>query len=109
MPRLLEYLTADGLSPFGRWFRALDPMARARVSRAMTRLEAGNAGDWRAVGHGVMELRIHVGPGYRVYYGWDGDEVILLLGGGTKQRQGSAIAMARDRWDDYKRRKRTGA
>ncbi|HEY3258436.1 MAG TPA: type II toxin-antitoxin system RelE/ParE family toxin [Gemmatimonadaceae bacterium] len=59
----------------------------------------------QGVGGGVFEYRIDFGPGYRVYFGKDGDAVVILLGGGTKKRQDRDIAAAHDRWADYKKRK----
>ena len=56
----------------------------------------------------MHEIRIDFGPGYRVYLGMDGAEVAILLGGSAKARQGTAIADARERWNDYRRRKRRG-
>jgi putative addiction module killer protein len=72
----------------------------------LARLEAGNTSNVKAVGEGVNELRVDFGPGYRVYFGWDGPELVILLGGGTKKRQNSAIKYAQGCWSDYKTRKR---
>ena len=63
----------------------------------------------KGVGRGVLEYRIHFGPGYRIYFGRDGDAIIILLGGGTKRRQQNDIEDARDLWREYKRRKRQEA
>lgn len=72
-------------------------------------MSAGNPGDFKSVGGGVFELRLTFGPGYRVYFGRDGDDFVILLAGGTKQRQQEDIAVAQTRWTDYKkRRKETG-
>jgi putative addiction module killer protein len=62
-------------------------------------------GDWRSVGDGVCELRIDYGPGYRVYYGQDGEALILLLCGGDKRTQAKDIEKAHGYWKDYKARK----
>ena len=105
MLEVREYIDGRGRSPFGRWFDGLDSGAAARVRTALARMEAGNLGDVRGVGSGVLESRIHVGPGYRVYFGRDGDTLIVLLGGGTKVRQQKDISDARELWQDYKRRK----
>ena len=59
----------------------------------------------KGVGSGVFEFRINFGPGYRVYFGKDGEAVVILLGGGTKKRQDRDIATALERWTDYKKRK----
>jgi len=106
MKRAVEYLDAVGRSPFRQWFDRLDARAAAKVSVAITRLEQGNTSNLKAVGRGVSEIRIDFGPGYRVYVGQDGDVLVILLGGGTKQRQQSDIAAAHERWADYKARKR---
>lgn len=81
---------------YDRWFRALrDQNARARIEIRIDRLQLGNAGDVRPVGEGVSELRIHYGPGYRVYFVRKGDVLILLLCGGDKASQQSDIARAK--------------
>lgn len=60
----------------------------------------------KGVGSGVFECRIDFGPGYRVYFGKDGERLIVLVGGGTKKRQSKDIAIAHERWSDYKLRKK---
>ena len=104
--QVLEYLDASGRSPFRRWFDGLDPLAAAKITIALARLELGNLSNVKGVGSGVLEARIDFGPGYRVYFGRDGDALVILLGGGTKQRQQNDIAVAQARWADYKRRKK---
>lgn len=74
--------------------------------RALTRLELGNTSNVKGVGRGVFELKVDFGPGYRIYFGKDGSEIVILLGGGTKKRQDRDIDTARVRWQDYKRRKK---
>jgi putative addiction module killer protein len=103
---LEEYLDGEGESPFGAWFNDLDATAAARVTIAMARMEAGNLSNTKGVGAGVLEYRIDTGPGYRVYFGRDGETLIILLAGGTKRRQQKDIEAAQERWADYKRRKR---
>ena len=105
MVELREYCSASNRSPYGLWFRGLDAVAAFKVVTAVTRLEAGNTSNVKAVGEGVNELRIDFGPGYRVYFGWDGSELVILLGGGTKKRQNSDIKKAQSYWTDYKTRK----
>lgn len=73
---------------------------------AVTRLGQGNFSNVKGVGSGVYEYTIDFGPGYRVYFGKDGDRVIFLLGGGTKKRQQRDIATAVALWQDYKQRKK---
>ena len=105
MIEIREYLDDRGRSPFGRWFNGLDAGAAARVRTSLARMEAGNLSNMRGVGRGVLECRINVGPGYRVYFGRDGDPLIVLLGGGTKARQRRDIERARELWQEYRRRK----
>ena len=73
---------------------------------AIVRLEQGNLSNVKGVGEGVLEYRINFGPGYRVYFGRDGDVLVILLTGGTKKRQQRDIAGAGEMWADYRRRKR---
>jgi putative addiction module killer protein len=103
--QLLEYLETNGRSPFARWFDGLDPTAAAKVTIALTRLGQGNLSNAKGIGGGVLEYKIDFGPGYRLYFGLDGQTLVILLGGGTKRRQREDIATAQARWADYKRRK----
>ena len=89
-----------GRSPFGRWFDGLDATAATKVRTALARMETGNLSNVRGVGSGVLEHRTNVGPGYRVYFGRDGDTLIVLLGGGTKVRQQRDIEDARELWQE---------
>jgi putative addiction module killer protein len=102
---VLEYLDRAGSSAFAAWFRSLDAAAAAKVTTALRRLELGSFSNVKGVGAGVFEYRIDFGPGYRIYFGKDGDIVVILLGGGTKKRQDNDITDARERWADYKKRK----
>ncbi|HRQ64634.1 MAG TPA: type II toxin-antitoxin system RelE/ParE family toxin [Xanthomonadaceae bacterium] len=102
-----EYETADGRRPFAEWTRSLrDARARQSVLARIVRMQAGNRGDWKPVGAGVFELRVDVGPGYRVYCGQDGDALVLLLCGGDKRTQVRNIEVAHAYWKDYKTRAR---
>ena len=103
-----EFLTEAGLSPFGRWFDKLNAQAAAVVTVALTRLADGNKSTLKTIGEGASELRIDRGPGYRVYLAWDGEKLVILLGGGTKRRQSADIETALKHWRSYKSRKRTG-
>ena len=99
---LVEYLTADGRSPFGEWLVKLqDARARAVIRKRLNRVRLGNLGDCRGVGAGVMELRIDFGPGYRVYCGEDGTTIVVLLCGGDKSSQVADIQRAKFFWEDY--------
>jgi putative addiction module killer protein len=101
-----QYQTTDGHIPFALWLAALrDGNAQARVVARLERLAHGLHGDWKSVGAGVYELRIDVGQGYRVYYGQEGNKLILLLCGGDKRTQTKDIENAHAYWKDYKSRK----
>ncbi len=104
--QIIEYLLPDGHSPFAAWFDRLDPQAAAKVNVALVRMEMGNLSNVKSVGLGVLEYRIDWGPGYRLYFGREGDEWVILLAGGTKQRQHRDISDASLRWQDYKKRKK---
>ncbi|PZP38546.1 MAG: addiction module protein [Pseudomonas fluorescens] len=101
-----EYLTSLGKSPFEEWFSSLDSQAAAKVAVAITRLSQGHMSNVKGVGAGVHEYRIDWGPGYRVYFGKDGDTLVILLVGGTKKNQQKDIEAAQAYWHDYKLRKR---
>jgi len=106
---LRYYLTAGGESPFESWFDGLDAAAAAKVSVALVRLGQGNTSNAKGVGEGVLESRIDWGPGYRVYFGRDGETLVILLTGGTKQRQQRDIGRAKEFWMDYRRRRKPPA
>jgi putative addiction module killer protein len=104
---IAEYVD-EGRSPFREWFQKLDAQNRVVVAVAIERLADGNTSNVKSIGEGAAELKINRGPGYRVYFGWDGNVLVILLGGGTKQRQHSDIDAALRRWRDYKKQKRKG-
>lgn len=106
MIEIREYLDRSGNSPFREWRGSLNPEARRKVTTALYRIGLGNFSNVKGVSGGVFECKINFGPGYRVYFGKDGEQVVILLGGGTKQRQQSDIKLALGRWEDYKQRKK---
>lgn len=107
--RIREYLSPDGSNPFREWVRTLPVTVAARVQARLFRVAEGNLGDFKPVGHGANELRLQFGPGYRVYFGFDGKAVIVLLGAGDKSSQRRDITTARRNWIDYRSRKSHGA
>jgi len=106
MIEIKEYIDRKGVSPYAKWFNRLNAPAAAKIVTALVRMEQGNLSNTKSVGAGVFECRIDFGPGYRVYFGKDGDSLIILLGGGMKKRQQKDIQEARNMWKEYKQRKR---
>ena len=102
---LHQYTDLAGRNPFERWYRKLDEVTRARVVVALDRLSHGNFSTVKGEGKGIFALRMDFGPGYRVYFGKDGERVVILLGGGTKKRQQDDILAAQALWQEYKTRK----
>jgi putative addiction module killer protein len=96
-----NYRTASDKSPFRDWLHRQDSGVRNRINARIRRIEEnGNYGDCEPVGDGVFELKYDVGHGYRVYFGIDGSEIILLIGG-DKDTQVRDIRMAKEFWEDY--------
>jgi len=100
-----EYVDTTGRSPFTKWLRALNVQAAAKVATALERIAAGNLSNVKTVGGGVLEYRVEFGPGYRIYFGRDGERLVILLAGGTKKRQQQDIRQAKVNWEDYRSRK----
>jgi len=103
-----EYVDRLGRNPFDRWFGKLDDNVQARVTVALDRLERGSFSAAKGIGAGVFELRLDFGPGYRIYFGKDGEKLVILLVGGTKKRQQIDIDTAHALWQEYKIRKKEG-
>ena len=105
MFELREYLSENGQSPFDNWLIGLrDIKARARIDTRLNRASLGNLGDYASIGGGVFELRIFYGPGYRVYYSLERENVMMLLFGGTKDTQRRDIKVAKTNLKDYRKR-----
>lgn len=85
MVAVLEYINAAGRSPFGDWVTRLNVQAAAKITAALERLADRNFSSVKSVGAGVLEYKIDFGPGYRIYFGRDGDQLVILLAGGTKK------------------------
>lgn len=100
-----EYIQEDGSNPYKKWFDELNAQAAAKIATARARLETGNTSPVSWMGS-FGEYRLDWGPGYRIYLGKDGEELIILLGGGTKKRQQGDIDAAKALWTEYKARKR---
>ena len=103
---VIEYENDTGKNAYSNWVSGLSEAAYSKVLSAIALLEAGSFGDVKPVGQGVSERRIHWGPGLRIYFGKDGQKLVILLGGGTKRRQNHDIKSAQDNWAEYKKNKR---
>ena len=102
---LRHYLAQDGKDGILAWMKGLrDRRAVTRIIACLDRVRQGNFGDHKAVAEGVWELRIDYGPGYRVYYCLDGEDIVLLLCGGDKNTQKTDIEKAAAYKKDYDRR-----
>ena len=100
------YETEEGKSPFEDWLDGIGSVtAKSRILKALSRLETGLISDSRPVGKGVHEIKLHFEKGYRLYFGYDGDKLVILLTGSDKSDQKKAIKKAHQYWQDYKKRK----
>jgi putative addiction module killer protein len=100
-----EYTNESEKNLFRQWFLDLNARAAAKVTTAIARLENGNTSNVKSVGSGVYEYKINFGPGYRIYFAYEGKTIIILLAGGTKKRQSKDIDTAKARWADFKARR----
>lgn len=99
------YETASGLCPFGDWFESLkEQNMRAKILTRLDRLKLGNFGDCKALSDKIFELRIHYGPGIRIYYSKIGNKIVLLLCGGDKSSQTKDINKAKEYLKQYQMR-----
>lgn len=106
MIEIREYVREDDISPFVEWFNRLDNQVAAKVTTYLSRIEAGNTSSLKSLGGGIYESRIDWGPGYRIYLGQEGRQLIILLGGGTKKQQRKDISAAKELWKEYKQRQK---
>ena len=95
------YVQKNGRAPFEIWLQSLDQKTHDRIMTRLDRVQFGNFGDHKTVGGGVSELRFFFGSGYRVYYGIDHGQLVLLLTGGDKKSQNKDIARAQEYWNLY--------
>src|SRR5438874_1299655 len=101
------YRTHDGRVPYLEWIESLRVrQTKQKIEARIARVRLGNLGQLRGVGEGVMELKIDFGPGYRVYFGQDGAELVILLCGGDKSTQDADIRKAKTYWTQYKEESR---
>jgi putative addiction module killer protein len=102
---LIPYTDTKGRQPVIIWLESLDKITRTRINARFARIEQGNYGDFKSIGDEVFEYRFDFGSGYRIYFGEDGNNIVLLLLGGDKQTQNRDIKKAKEFWKDYKKRK----
>lgn len=99
---ILIYVHDNGKSPFETWFRKIgDPNTRALIKKRLNRIRLGNFGDFKFISHGVFEIRLNFGPGYRIYFGRKGNKLIVLLCGGDKSSQYNDIQNAKKYWNNF--------
>ena len=100
---IIVYQDIEGKEPFTKWLKSLrDPSTRRRILKRLHRVESGLYGDRKNVGYGIQELRFFFGAGYRIYFGEDGDTIVVLLCGGDKDSQRRDIEKAQSYWKEYK-------
>lgn len=101
--RIRFYETENGKRPFEDWVKDLkDPPTVRRIQARLAGVSVGNLGDVKSIGEGVNELRLAFGPGYRIYFGAVGDELVILLSEGDKSSQDKDIRKAKEFWSDYR-------
>lgn len=102
-PRAIKLFTdSHGRQPFAEWLLGLtDKDAKAAIQDRLDRVERGNFGDCSRYG-AITELRVHVGPGYRVYLAEDGPVLVILLGGSNKAKQAKGFKEANQCWQEHK-------
>ena len=103
-PRRIQiYRAPNGQAPFTKWLKSLrDQKTQKRIQSRIDRVASGNLGKPEPVGDGVFELRLHFGPGYRIYFGEVDNTIVLLLCGGDKSSQSGDIDRAKVYWQEYK-------
>jgi len=105
MNQIQHYIDRNGKNHYATWRKGLrDNKACIAIDRRITRMALGNFGNYKHLRDGVWELRLDIGPGYRVYYAKTGSTVVLLLCGGTKRKQDADIEKACKYWKDWQQR-----
>lgn len=102
---VIRHLAVANKVPFQVWIESLDVSIVARIQKYINRLKVGNFSNTKSVGDGVFELKCDFGSGYRIYFGWEGDTVVIILLGGDKQTQQTDIKRAKKYWSEYNENK----
>lgn len=95
------FSTLSGKEPFVDWLNSFNRDIKKRIILRLDRVKTGNLGDYKNIGEGVLELRLKFGSGYRIYFGKEGDEIVILLCGGDKKTQSQDINKAKEYWQEY--------
>jgi len=104
-----EYTDEFGKRYYAQWLESIkNPRVQARIIMQVDKMELGLFGDSQSIGNGLSELRIHYGPGYRIYYGKEDMHMFLILGGGNKSTPSKDIKLAIKHWKDHEKRKKQG-
>ncbi len=98
---IIIYQTENGKEPFYDWLDTLEENIEERIQSRINRVKLGNLGDYKSLGNGILELRLDFGSGYRIYFGFDGSRIIVLLCGGDKKTQTKDIKKAQQYWRNY--------
>ncbi|MES2677980.1 MAG: type II toxin-antitoxin system RelE/ParE family toxin [Pseudomonadota bacterium] len=99
---IVLYKTATGKEPFLDWLKTIDNSFRKRIVKRLNQIiETGNFGDHKSLGEGIFELRFDFGSGYRIYFGFEQHQIIILFCGGDKKTQTKDIKKAQEYWEDY--------
>lgn len=105
--KVIRYRNEKGVLPFKKWFLSLkDRKVRYAITRRLDRVLLGNLGDRKPVGGDVYELRVHLSPGYRIYFGIDREIIVVLLYGGLKSSQSRDVLRAKRYWQNYLKMKK---
>lgn len=101
------YFREDGTSPYYEWFDTIkDKKTKARILVRIDKLACGHFGDYKSVGEGVLELRLAFGPGFRIYFCLNGNQILILLMGGDKTSQYKDIILAKKLYIEFKERQK---
>lgn len=101
--KVSSYVASSGTIPIEEWLDGLDKKSRSRLLARIAKVRAGNLGDWSALSDsgGVCELREFFGPGFRIYFGREADDIVLLLSGSDKSDQRKTIKLATSYWQEH--------
>jgi len=102
---IIPFVEENGTEPFTDWILDLDSISRKRILTRLTRIQTGNFGDCKRIDDAIYELRFFFGNGYRVYFGKDDENIVLLLCGGIKDTQNKDITNAKRYWRQYNEQK----